>query len=54
MAKFLLVYRDAAEPTSQPSPEEIQSFLTLWEDWFKQFGPKIVDGGDGLLPTSRV
>ena len=23
-------------------------------EWFQQFGTKIVDGGDGLLPTGRV
>ncbi len=22
--------------------------------WFEKFGPSIVDGGDGLLPTGRV
>ncbi len=54
MAKFLLLFRDSAEPRSQPSPEEMQSFLAMWGDWFQQFGPKILDGGDALLPTGRV
>ncbi len=54
MAKFLLVYRDSTEPSSQPSPEEMQGFLAMWGEWFKQFGPKILDGGDALLPTGRV
>ncbi len=54
MAKFLLLYRDAAEPRSQPSPEEMQAFLAMWGEWFQQFGPKIVDEGDALLPTGRV
>ncbi len=54
MAKFLLLYRDSAEPRTQPSPEEMQAFLAMWGDWFQQFGPKILDGGDALLPTGRV
>lgn len=54
MAKFLLLYRDAAEPRNQPSPEEMQGFLAMWGEWFQQFGPKILDGGDALLPTGRV
>jgi hypothetical protein len=54
MAKFLLIYRDSAEPQTQPSPEEMQGFLAMWGEWFEQFGPKILDGGDALLPTGRV
>ncbi len=54
MPKYLLIYRDPAEPKSAPSPEEIQQFLGMWEGWFKKFKGKIVDPGDGLLPTGRV
>jgi hypothetical protein len=54
MPKFLFIYRDPAEPRPQPSPEEMQAFLGLWGEWFQKFGPKIKDGGDGLLPTGRV
>lgn len=54
MAKFLLIYRDSTEPQTQPSPEEMQGFLAMWGEWFQQFGPKILDGGDALLPTGRV
>lgn len=55
MPKYLLFYRDSAEPQQpQPSPEEMQGFLKMWDGWFKQFEGKIVDGGDGLLPTGRV
>lgn len=54
MAKFMLLYRDAAEPRTQPSPKEMQAFLAMWGGWFQQFGPKILDGGDALLPTGRV
>lgn len=54
MAKFMLVYRDSTETRPAPSPEEMQAFLAMWGTWMQQFGPKIVDGGDALLPTGRV
>lgn len=54
MPKYLLIYRDSAEPGPQPSPEEMQEFLKMWDVWFRQFDKKIVDPGDGLLPTGRV
>jgi len=54
MPKFLFIYRDPVEPRTPPSPEEMQAFLALWGAWSEQFGPSIVDGGDGLKPTGRV
>ncbi|MCC6511010.1 MAG: hypothetical protein IT423_18050 [Pirellulaceae bacterium] len=54
MVKYLLIYRDSAEPRPQPSPEEMQGFLAMWGEWFEKCGSSIVDGGDGLLPTGRV
>jgi hypothetical protein len=54
MAKFMLIYRDPADPQTQPSPEEMQAFLAMWGDWFKKFGGSIVDAGDALKPTGRV
>ena len=54
MPKYLFIYRDPAEPQAQPSPEEMQGFLQLWDEWFKQFDGKIVEVGDALLPTGRV
>jgi hypothetical protein len=54
MPKYLLIYRDSTEPRPQPSPEEMQGFLKMWDDWFNQCGKKIVDKGDGLLPTGRI
>ncbi len=54
MAKFLLVYRDSAQPQEAPSPEEMQQFLAMWGDWFKKFENNILDGGDALQPTGRV
>lgn len=54
MSKYLLIYRDAAEPRPAPSPEEMQGFLQMWNGWFEQFTGRIVDPGDGLMPTGRV
>jgi hypothetical protein len=54
MTKFLFIYRDQAEGQTPPTPEEMNGFLQLWGEWFKQFPNQIVDGGDGLLPTGRV
>jgi len=54
MAKFMLIYRNSAEPASPPSPEQMQAFLGMWNAWFQKFGGAIVDGGDGLNPGGRV
>lgn len=54
MAKFMLIYRDQAGDRPVISPEEMQGFLQMWEAWMKQFGDRIVDPGDELLPTGRV
>lgn len=53
-AQDLLIYRDSTQPRPQPSPEEMQGFLKMWDDWFAQVGPKLLDRGDGLLPTGRI
>ena len=54
MAKFMLIYRDKAENRTPLSPEEMQGFLGMWDAWLKQFGERIVESGDELLPTGRV
>ncbi len=54
MAKYLLIYRDSAEPQTPPSPEEAQAFLAMWGEWYQKCGAAILDGGDGLHPTGRV
>jgi hypothetical protein len=54
MAKFLLIYRDSAQPQEAPSPEQMQQFLAMWGGWFKKFETQILDGGDALQPTGRV
>lgn len=55
MPKYLFIYRDQVDsPRPQPSPEEMQEVLKLWNAWFKQFEGKFADMGDGLLPTGRV
>jgi hypothetical protein len=54
MAKFMLIYRNSAQPATPPSPEEAQAILGLWNQWFQKFGGAILDGGDGLKPGGRV
>ncbi|MDX2035945.1 MAG: YciI family protein [Isosphaeraceae bacterium] len=54
MSKYMLIYRDPAEPAAAPSPEEMQAFLAMWGEWFGKFGPAIVDGGDALEPGGRM
>ena len=54
MAKFMLIYRDQVENRTPLSPEEMQGFLGMWDAWMKQFGDRIVESGDELLPTGRV
>jgi hypothetical protein len=54
MAKFMLIYRDQAGERPAVSPEEMQGFLQMWDVWMKQFGDRISDTGDELLPTGRV
>lgn len=54
MAKYMFVYRDPAEQKSPPSPEQMQSFLAMWGEWFQKHAAAIVDGGDGLLPSGKV
>lgn len=55
MAKFLFVYRSAAEqPTEAPSPEQMQAVMQKWGEWFQKAGAAVVDGGDALLPTGKL
>lgn len=53
MPKYLFVYRDRTD-AEEPTPEQLQQFLPMWETWFQQFDKEILDGGDGLLPTGKV
>lgn len=55
MAKFMFVYRDAADQP-QPSPEEMQQAMQVWMSWIEN-GTKegwILDGGDALQPTGKL
>ncbi|MBC8355241.1 MAG: hypothetical protein H8E66_24970 [Planctomycetes bacterium] len=55
MAKFLFVYRnDSERPCEQPSPEEMQTIMAKWGEWFQQVGEGIVNGGDALMPTGKT
>ncbi len=55
MAKFMFVYRDAADQP-QPSPEEMQQAMQVWMEWIEN-GTKagwLLDGGDALKPDGRL
>jgi hypothetical protein len=52
--KFMLLYREPAQPASKPSPEEMQAFLGMWNEWFQKFSSSMVDGGDGLKPSGKL
>lgn len=57
MAKFLLIYRNAAEmDATPPSPEMMQEILATWGKWMEQVakGGNLVDGGDGLQATGKI
>ena len=55
MAKFLFVYRNSSEvEQAEMSPEDMQTAMEKWGIWFQQLGDRLVDGGDGLLPTGKV
>jgi hypothetical protein len=54
VAKFMFLYRDPVVPIERPSPEEMQTFLAQWGEWFQKFGASIVDGGDGLKPSGKT
>ncbi|WP_422927237.1 YciI family protein [Singulisphaera sp. PoT] len=54
MAKFLLFVRHSTEPTSQPSPEEMQALGAAWYAWMNKFNAAILPGGDGLKPEGKV
>ena len=51
MAKYLVLYRsteDAAARLAQATPEEQQSGMQAWMEWFGKAGNAIVDGGAPL------
>jgi hypothetical protein len=56
VAKFLFVYRGAAENVARLSPEEMQQHLQKWEKWIGEGMQKgwMLDPGDGLTQEGRV
>jgi hypothetical protein len=56
VAKFLFVYRGAAETVAQLTPEEMQQHLQRWEKWIGEGMRKgwMLDPGDALKQEGRV
>ena len=56
MAKFLFVYRGAAENVARMTPEEMQHHLQRWEKWIGEGMQKgwMLDPGDALTKEGRV
>jgi hypothetical protein len=56
VAKFLFVYRGAAETVSRMTPEEMQQHMQRWEKWIGEGMQKgwMTDPGDALTPEGRV
>jgi hypothetical protein len=33
MTEFMMIFRNAHDPASEPSPEQIQASIKQWQDW---------------------
>ena len=53
MAKYLLIFRESADSSAKPSPEEMQALGAAWGAWMQKFNSAIVTG-DGLKRSGRV
>ena len=54
MPKYLFVFRHSTDPSSRPSPEELQALGGQWYAWMQKFSASILPGGDGLKPDGRL
>lgn len=43
MAKFVFLYRNAAAPTEQPSPAEMQAGYMQWKAWMGKYQREILE-----------
>lgn len=46
--------KDASQPRSGPSPEQMQQMFAAYKAWMETYQAHIVDLGDKLLPGGRV
>jgi hypothetical protein len=51
MANYLLVYRGGSMPES---PQEQETVMQAWNDWFGQLGSALVDGGNPASQTKVI
>jgi hypothetical protein len=54
MPKYLFVFRHSTDPSTRPSPEELQALGGRWYEWMQKFSGSILPGGDGLKPGGRL
>ena len=57
MKDFLLVFRrDNTSSNNQPSPEQMQSMLKIWQDWIGGIAAqnKLTDSGNRLSSEGKV
>jgi len=57
MKEFLLVFRrDATTNEPQPSPEQMQAIMKLWQDWIGSIAAqnKLADPGNRLAAAGKV
>ncbi|HEY4196232.1 MAG TPA: YciI family protein [Mucilaginibacter sp.] len=57
MNEFLLIFRrDFKTPVAQPSPEQMQSMMTEWQNWMGSLGAqnKLVSAGNRLDSSGSV
>ena len=56
MKEFLLVFRrEAAAANTQPSPEQMQASMKLWQDWMGSLAAqnKLSNAGNRLAPGGK-
>ncbi len=50
MAKYLFVYHGG----SKPDPQDVESVMQAWGDWFASLGDAVLDGGNPVGPSTTV
>ncbi|HZD17638.1 MAG TPA: hypothetical protein VE669_05805 [Actinomycetota bacterium] len=51
MADFVLLYSGGSNPETD---EERATVMKAWEDWYKDLGPAIKDGGNPFSPVAKT
>jgi hypothetical protein len=57
MKEFLLIFRmDITTKEAQPSPEQMELYMTQWMEWINDISThqQLADGGNHLSPVGKV